>query len=311
MNANISSTPAARLTPEQAARLMRSATLASVATAISLIAAKAVAWWLGGSVSVLASLADSLMDSLASLLNLIAVRYALQPADNEHRFGHGKAEFLAGLGQALFIGGSAIFLLFQGIDRILHPQPMQSVGLSVGVMLFSMVATGLLLLWQRHVVRLTQSIAIKADALHYASDLISNAGVILALGLAALGYAFFDPLFAMGIAAMIGYSAFKIGLEAIDHLLDRELPEDIHEQIESIAMGFDEVQGVHGIRTRQSGHTKVIQMHLEMDGDMPLRRAHALAERVEDALREVFPGADVIIHQDPFRGPGQTRPTRL
>lgn len=300
MNADTQTAPPTRLTTEKMAGLMRSATIASVMTAVILIVAKAFAWWLGGSVSVLASLADSLMDSLASLLNLMAVRYALQPADNEHRFGHGKAEFLAGLGQALFIGGSAIFLLFQGVDRLLHPQPLESVGLSVGVMAFSIAATGTLLLWQRHVVRLTHSMAIKADALHYASDLFSNAGVILALGLAWMGYSFFDPIFAIGIGVMIGYSAVKIAMEAIDHLLDKELPEEIQQEIESIAMGFDEVQGVHGIRTRQSGHIKVIQMHLEMDGDMPLRHAHALAEQVEDALRDAFPGADVIIHQDPY-----------
>lgn len=300
MNADTQTAQPARLTPEKMAWLMRSATIASVMTAVILIVAKTFAWWLGGSVSVLASLADSLMDSLASLLNLMAVRYALQPADNEHRFGHGKAEFLAGLGQALFIGGSAIFLLFQGVDRLLHPQPLQSVGLSVGVMAFSMMATCALLLWQRHVVRLTHSMAIKADALHYASDLFSNAGVILALGLAWMGFSFFDPIFAIGIGAMIGYSAVKIAMEAIDHLLDKELPEEIQQEIETIAMSFDEVQGVHGIRTRQSGHIKVIQMHLEMDGDMPLRHSHALAEQVEDALRDAFPGADVIIHQDPY-----------
>lgn len=300
MNADTQTAQPARLTPEKMAWLMRSATIASVSTAVILIVAKMFAWWLGGSVSVLASLADSLMDSLASLLNLMAVRYALQPADNEHRFGHGKAEFLAGLGQALFIGGSAIFLLFQGVDRLLHPQPLQSVGLSVGVMAFSMTATCALLLWQRHVVRLTHSMAIKADALHYASDLFSNAGVILALGLAWMGFSFFDPIFAIGIGAMIGYSAVKIAMEAIDHLLDKELPEEIQREIETIAMSFDEVQGVHGIRTRQSGHIKVIQMHLEMDGDMPLRDSHALAEQVEDALRDAFPGADVIIHQDPY-----------
>lgn len=292
-------------TPTTAAHrawLMRSATYASVAVAITLIVAKALAWWWGGSVSVLASLADSLMDSLASLLNLLAVSYALQPADNEHRFGHGKAEFLAGLGQALFIGGSAVFLVVQGVDRLLHPRALEAVGVSVGVMLFSMLATVFLLLWQRHVVRQTQSVAIKADALHYASDLFSNAGVILALGLSWMGYSFFDPLLAIGIAVMITYSAIKIAVEAIDHLLDRELPDEVQQQIEEIAMTYDGVLGIHGLRTRQSGHTKVIQMHLEMDGDKKLSEAHALAERVEQALREAFPGADVLIHQDPYMG---------
>lgn len=296
----VSATPQAPLSAERRAWLMRSATLASILTAVTLIVTKALAWWWGDSVSVLASLADSLMDSLASLLNLMAVRYALQPADNEHRFGHGKAEFLAGLGQALFIGGSALFLLAQGVNRLMNPQPLAAVGVSIAVMVFSIVATGLLLAWQRHVVKQTHSVAIKADALHYASDLFSNAGVIMALLLSTLGFAFFDPLFAIGIALMIGYSAVKIGLESIDHLLDKELPDEIQQQIEAIALGFEGVMGIHGIRTRQSGHIKVIQMHLEMDGNMLLRDAHGLAEQVEEALREAYPGADVIIHQDPY-----------
>lgn len=297
---NASATP---ISAEKRAMLMHWATYASVATAGTLILAKALAWWWGGSVSILASLADSLMDSLASLLNMLAVRYALQPADNEHRFGHGKAEFLAGLGQALFIGGSALFLIYQGVDRLLHPRDLSALGVSVGVMMFSICATALLLMWQRHVVKLTNSVAIKADALHYASDLISNAGVILALILSGMGFAFFDPMFAIGIAIMIGYSAFKIAWESIDHLLDRELPDDVQLKIEEVAMGYPEVLGVHGVRTRQSGHTKVIQLHLEMDGEMKLIDSHELAESVAEALRDVFHGADVIIHQDPYRGP--------
>lgn len=297
---SVSGAQHAPVSEEQRAWLMRSATFASILTAIVLIIAKALAWWWGDSVSVLASLADSLMDSLASLLNLLAVRYALQPADNDHRFGHGKAEFLAGLGQALFIGGSALFLLAQGIGRLLDPKPLEAFGVSIAVMVFSMVATGLLVLWQQYVVRKTQSVAIKADALHYASDLFSNAGVIVALLLSMVGFSFFDPVFAIGIAVMIGYSAVKIAMEAIDHLLDKELPDEVQDQIEGIAMGFEGIVGVHGIRTRQSGHIKVIQMHLEMDGEMRLRDSHALAESVEEALRDEFPGADVIIHQDPY-----------
>jgi ferrous-iron efflux pump FieF len=291
----------AHLPSAQIGRLVRSAAIASVVVAVILIVAKALAWWSGGAVSMLASLADSLMDSLASVLNLLVVRYALQPADTEHRFGHGKAEFLAGLGQALLIGGSAVFLVYQGIDRLLNPAPLAAVGLSVGIMLFSIMATLALLVWQRHVVAVTHSVAIKADALHYASDLLSNAGVIVALGLSWLGWPFFDPVFAIVIAFMIGYGAIRIATESIDQLLDRELPATVEKEIRSLALGFAGVLGVHAVRTRQSGTTKVIQMHLEMDGDMTLKSAHELADQVENALRQAFPGADVIIHQDPYR----------
>lgn len=286
--------------PEYVAKLMKSATVASVGVATVLIIAKLAAWMLSDSVSMLASLADSLMDSLASVLNLLAVRYSLQPADNDHRFGHGKAEFLAGLGQAIFISASAFFLLSQGVDRLLHPQPLKAVGLSIGVMVFSILATSVLVLWQKYVISKTQSVAIKADALHYVSDIAGNAGVIVALLFSQLGWGMADPLFAIIISLFIGYNAVQIGSEAINMLLDRELPETVQKEIEAIAMSHTDIKGVHGLRTRQSGHTKVIQMHVELDGDMPLKRAHAVVECVEVALRKAYPGADVIIHQDPY-----------
>ena len=165
------------MTPE-IARLLRIATYASVATASILIVAKLAAWLLTGSVSVLASLVDSLMDAGASLVNLFAVRYSLMPADDEHRFGHGKAEALAGLGQATFIVGSAVFLVLHAIDRLLHPQPLAQVGVGLAVMLFAIVATLILLLVQHHVIRRTHSTAIRADALHYATDLATNSATV-------------------------------------------------------------------------------------------------------------------------------------
>jgi ferrous-iron efflux pump FieF len=284
---------------ERRKQLLRLATTSSVATALVLIVAKLVASLLTGSVAVLASLIDSTMDALASVINLFAVRYALQPADEEHRFGHGKAESLAGLGQAAFIAGSAGFLILQAIDRLLNPAELKQPMVGIAVMVFAIVATLILLLIQRHVIRVTGSTAIKADALHYFTDLITNASIILALVLAMYGWPGLDPLFGIGIALYVLYNAWEIGKEAVSHLMDRELSPDIRERMVALAHEPEEVLGVHDMRTRQSGQMYFVQIHLEMDDHLPLSRVHDVAESVEQKIRREFPGTEVIIHQDP------------
>ncbi len=285
--------------PGQAGRLLRWATYASVSTAILLIAGKLAAALMTGSVSVLASLVDSMMDAAASIINLLAVHYALQPPDRDHRFGHGKAEPLAGLVQAAFIAGSAVFLIVHALDRLVHTQPLQAEWVGLGVLAFSMMATGVLLLFQHYVIRRTQSTAIRADALHYATDLLTNAATIVALGLAMLGWPLVDPLFAIGIALYILYSAGQIGHESIQLLLDRELPPEVQDRIKEIVRSHPLVRGIHDVRTRRSGPTYFIQLHLMLDDQMPLVEAHRVADDVEAAILRVFPNADVLIHEDP------------
>jgi ferrous-iron efflux pump FieF len=280
-------------------RLLRLATHASVATATLLITGKLVAWVMTGSVSVLASLVDSMMDVAASLINLFAVRYSLVPADSEHRFGHGKAESLAGLAQTTFIAGSAVFLILQAVDRLLHPRPLEDVGIGVGVMVFAILATLALLILQHHVIRVTGSTAIRADALHYKTDVLTNASIIIALLLSGYGWQGIDALFALGIAAYILYSAWRIGQEAFQLLMDRELPDDQRERIRRVVLANDRVRGVHDLRTRRSGHDIFIQMHLELDDELSLFVAHEIADEVEASIREIHPQADVLIHKDP------------
>jgi ferrous-iron efflux pump FieF len=280
-------------------RLLRLATYASVATATILITGKLVAWLITGSVSVLASLVDSMMDVAASLINLFAVRYALMPADHEHRFGHGKAESLAGLAQTTFIAGSAVFLILQAFDRLLHPRPLQEVGIGVGVMVFAILATLALLIFQRHVIRVTGSTAIKADALHYTTDVLANASIIIALLLSGFGWPGIDALFALGIAAYILYSAWHIGHEAFQLLMDRELPDEQRQRIRQAALADGRVHGVHDLRTRRSGHDIFIQMHLVLDDELSLFDAHQIADEVEASIRKIHPEADILIHKDP------------
>jgi len=289
------------------AALLKLASGASVVTAAVLIVAKLAAYAVTGSVSLLASLVDSVMDSFASLINLFAIRYSLQPPDAQHRFGHGKAEPLAGLAQAAFIAGSAIFLVFHAIDRLRFRHELEQVGIGVVVMAVAIVLTLVLLAIQRYVIRRTGSTAIRADSLHYLTDLLTNLSVLLALYLSTLGWTWADPVFAIGVAVYIFYSAFQIGHEAFQQLMDRQLPDEILQQIRAAATRHPEVTGTHELRTRQAGHTRFVQLHLELDEDMSLKRAHAIADQVEAEILSFLPGAEVIIHQDPVDDSGGRR----
>jgi ferrous-iron efflux pump FieF len=284
---------------DERARLLRNVTRASVAVAVSLAASKICAWWVTGSVAILASMVDSTMDAGASLITAFAVRYAVKPADEDHRFGHGKSEALAGLAQAVLITGSAAFLVVHAIDRILHPRPLEDVAAGIAVMGVSISATLGLVLYQRQVVRKTASTAIKADAVHFASDLATNFGTIVALIVASFGFTRLDPVFGIVIAASTLYGALQIGWETFQVLMDRELPAEVQQRIREIALAHSEVVGVHDLRTRQSGPTTLIQFHLEMDGRITLHDAHRISDEVELAIRDAFPGADVVIHEDP------------
>jgi ferrous-iron efflux pump FieF len=284
----------------EAARLMRLATYASVGVASVLIVTKFVAWVMTDSVSLLSTLVDSLLDAAASVVNLIAVRHALQPADAEHRFGHGKAEPLAGLAQAAFIVGSAVFLLFEAGDRVVSPHMVVRAPVGYAVVVFSIVVTIALVLFQRYVVRKSGSVAIGADSLHYQTDVLINGSVLVSIFLSSeMGIAHADPLFAIGIAVYIIYTASQIGKEALHILMDRELPDEERERIKEVARSQPGVQGVHDLRTRSSGAQVFIQMHVEIDGDLPLREAHEIADRVEIEVGNAFPNAEVIVHQDP------------
>ena len=290
----------AAVTSERTARLMRSATYASVATASVLIVVKLGAWVATGSLSMLSTLVDSLLDVVASLVNLVAVRHALTPPDREHRFGHGKAEPLAALGQAAFIAGSAVFLLFEAVHRLYEPRAVMHSDVGIGVMVFAIVLTFALTRYQAFVVRKTGSLAIQADSLHYLGDLLVNVSVIVALLLVSqLGWVHADPLIGLGIVAYIVFNAWRIARGAFDMLMDRELPDEERQRIREIALAHPEVRDLHDLRTRASGPKLFIQLHLELDGGMSLSRAHEISDGVEAEIAAAFPGAEILIHQDP------------
>src|SRR4051812_39913009 len=286
--------------PVAAQRLRLRATYASLGVALLLIAAKFVAWIGTGSVALLSSLVDSTVDAAASLVIFVAVRQAALPPDREHRFGHGKAEPLAALGQAAFLLGSALFLIAEAVRRLIAPEPIENTEIGVAVMLFSLFVTIGLVTYQRYVVRRTGSLAINADSLHYSSDVLMNLSVIATLlNQSAFAVPLIDPLCGGAVGAYIIYGAARIARLALTQLMDRELPDVERARVRSIAESHPEVTAVHDIRTRGAGPTAFIQLHIEMDGAMNLLHAHEVSDAVEARLRRAFPNAEIMIHEDP------------
>ncbi|EPM64660.1 cation efflux family protein [Pseudomonas syringae pv. actinidiae ICMP 19071] len=295
-------------TTAEHSRLLRLATRASLAVAVTLILAKGVAWWLSGSVSLLAGLTDSLLDGAASLLNLLAVHYALRPADDDHRYGHGKAEALSGMAQALFITVSGVLIAVQAVERIQNPEPLGAPLLGMVVMVISIALTLALLSLQYRVIKATGSAAIRADSLHYRSDLLLNASILVALTLAYFGWQQLDAYFGLGIALYILWSALQIARETVSVLMDEELPADVSTRMLELARSVPGVLGAHDLRTRISGNHWFVQLHLELPGTLTLSVAHALCDQAADAIHQQFPKAEVLVHADPQEGSGRQTP---
>jgi ferrous-iron efflux pump FieF len=280
---------------------MRLAGAASVCVATLLIVLKTWAWLTTGSVSLLSSLADSLLDLIASLITFLAIRVAMEPADREHRFGHGKSEAVAGLLQAVIVTGSAIFVAVRAVARLVSPAQIEAAWVGYAVIGASLLLTLLLVTFQRYVVAQTASLAITADSVHYKADLLTNLAVLAALFLSArLGWYAADPLLALAIVVLILLSVRAIAIDALDVLLDRELPSSVRDDIRAIVRGHPDVRGVHDIRTRASGARHwFLQFHLELDPALTLSEAHEICDAVEDDVRRKFPEAEVLIHADP------------
>lgn len=281
-------------------RLLRLATAVSVSVASTLAVLKLAAWLVTGSAAILSSLLDSLVDVAASGILLISVRHALRPPDRSHRFGHGKAEPLGAIAQAAFVGGSALLLIFESAGRFITPEPVAEVPIGIAVMSISLVATVLLVVFQRSVARRTGSTAIEADRLNYVGDTTTSVVVLAVLVVGQRpGWLWLDPAAAIGVALWLLVSAARIARRAVDHLMDRELPQEDRVRIAVIVRADPEVAGLHDLRTRSAGGTRFIELHVEMDGSLTLWQAHTVCDRLEAALSAAFPDAEVILHQEP------------
>jgi ferrous-iron efflux pump FieF len=282
------------------ARLTSRAAMASISMALFLVVLKSWASWNTGSVAMLGSLADTTLDLVASLITFFGVCWAAMPADDDHRFGHGKAEALAALMQVLLIGFSAMGILWRSVDRLRSGAPTQGLELGVGVSVVAMIATFALLAYQRFVIRKTGSVAIHTDHVHYQSDLLLNLSVIGALVLDQLfGWRLADPLFGFVIAAWLLYGAWSAASHSVDQLMDREWPEAERESFLAAAAEYPELAGLHDLRTRTSGAHRFVQFHVWVPADWTVREAHQRMDAVEEKLQHRFPGTEIIIHLDP------------
>lgn len=281
-------------------RLLKLATGASVLVAAVLVLIKGIAWFKTGSVAMMGSLLDSILDAGAAGLNLYFVRRALRPADEGHRFGHGKAEPIGGMFQAMIIGGSAVFLVAESIRRFVEPAMPTNSELGIVIMVVSSIIVGALVLLQRYVVRRTDSLVVSGDALHGFGDIMINVGVIFALFVSTRFDApYVDPVVGILLAAILFRGSWQIAMNAMRQLMDAEFSPAERQRIREIALDHPSVSDLHDLRTRRAGLTSFIQMHIELDGSLNLVEAHDIADEVEASIRHAFPDSEVLIHQDP------------
>lgn len=283
-----------------AANLNRSAALASISVALLLVGLKGWAAWSTGSSAMLGSLADTALDLIASVATLTAVWVASQPADDKHRFGHGKAEAIAAMFQVVLISISALLIFFNAVDHLLSGARTSQASEGIGVSIIAIIATFGLLAWQRHVISRTGSIAISSDHLHYQSDLLLNLAVIAALALDQYGgIPGADPLFGIAIALWLGFGAWRASQMAIEQLMDREWPKDKKARFLELIARQPDLRGVHDLRTRTSGNQDFVQFHVWIDPDMTVRQAHRVMDDIEARLHAEFPDVEILIHPDP------------
>jgi cation diffusion facilitator family transporter len=278
----------------------RRVSLMSVSVAAVLVIVKALVWWLSGSVALLASLADSGLDLVASSATFFAVRYAAAPPDAEHRFGHGKAEAFASLFQGGLVFASAALIGEEAVRRLVRPQPVRFEGWAIAAMAVSIVFTGLLVMAQTRSLRDAASVAVSSDRTHYAADLASNVIALVAIAaVAAFGWTGFDALGGLGVGAILLWGAVSVFREASNQLLDRELPDEDRARIIALMTKDGRISHVHQLRTRAAGPIVHIQMHAEIDPELSLEAAHKIVVAAERRVLEAFPEADILIHPDP------------
>lgn len=284
---------------DQAHYAMLAARWAVVSVGV-LILVKSYAYYLSGAVSLLGTLIDSFSDAGISLIMLMALKHSLKPADEEHRYGHGKAEGLAALFQVAFLTGAAVFLTLESLQRLAEPREVSHHLLGMGVAGFSVLLTLVLVGVQNYAIQRSSSLIVAADKRHYTSDVLLNGGVILALFIHMQGGpVWVDSVFGLGVAGYLVFTAVMTARDAADMLMDRELEEPLRQKIEDIVTQHPRIYGMHDLRTRSIGMMIHISFDVEIDPEISLREAHTITREVEQALLAEFPNADIIIHKDP------------
>ena len=281
--------------------LVRSASIASLLVASTLIVLKYYGWVATTSVSLLGSLADSLIDFLASVFVFIAISYSLLPADAKHRFGYGKSEGLAAFIQSLLIGISGIYVCFEAIKRLLNPSQINQPSIAIWIILVSIALTLALVMYQKYVVKKSKSIAIESDQYHYLTDTYINISVLFSIVITGwTRFVFIDALVGLLISGVVLYTSVTLLKKSFKILLDQEIQSDDRDQIREIALDHPKVLGFHDLRTRDTGRKYIIQFHLELDPNMSLLESHKITDEVTDSVLKLYPDSELIIHTDPL-----------
>lgn len=279
---------------------MKIASVASVVTAIGLIFVKFVAYFITGSVAILSSLFDSVQDFMTSAVNYQAVQKSVEPADKEHRFGHGKAQAIGSLIQGVIIFAAAVFLFKESVVRFFNVQPIKEVGVGTAVTFFAVIVTIILVRFQSYVIKKTNSLSLKTDRAHYTGDIMMNVGVIASMLCAYyLELYIVDALFGVGVAFYLLITVVSIAREAVSMLMDTELSEEIRENIKKKALAYEEVYEVVDLKTRLSGSCMFIQFTARMNPLLTLKRAHDVTDFIEDSIRTDYADSQIIIHLEP------------
>lgn len=285
---------------EQKNKLMRTACVLSVTTALFLTAIKAVTFFLTGSVSILAGLFDSIQDMMTSVVNLIAVREATTPADKHHRFGHGKAQALGSLFQGIIISVASCVLLKESVLRLINPQPIHEIMFGLMITGIAVILTFVLVLFQKNVVQKTNSLSIRADLTHYTGDIFMNIGIMLSMTMSYFcQWYFIDSLFGICVAVYLGISVFHIFKESFNMLMDAEISSDVRQQIKKISCSLDGVYDCFDLKTRLSGNEMFAQFSVSLDDNLTLRQAHDKIDKIEEAIQKIFPQMNLVIHPEP------------
>ncbi len=281
--------------------LVRSASIASLLVASTLIVLKYYGWVTTTSVSLLGSLADSLIDFLASVFVFVAISYSILPADAKHRFGYGKSEGLAAFVQSLLIGISGIYVCFEAIKRLLNPSQINQPSIAIWIILVSIVLTLALVMYQKYVVKKSKSIAIESDRYHYLTDTYINLSVLFSIAITGwTRFVFIDALVGLLISGVILYTSVTLLKKSFKILLDQEIQSDDRDRIREIALDHPKVLGFHDLRTRDTGREYIIQFHLELDPNMSLLESHEITDEVTDNVLKLYPDSELIIHTDPL-----------
>lgn len=281
--------------------LKKLAVFAGVFFAVTLILFKIYAFVKTGSLAVFSSLADSVTDLFASMVSFVAIYFASKPATKNHRFGYGKCEALSALLQAIFVGASGIFVVIDGIKRLINPIIINQPSVAIFVMLFSIFSTLILVVFQTIIANKTNSLALKAERAHYIVDFLTNGTVIISLLFVKyFNFYYFDVIAALFISIYLLYNAYVLAAESVDQITDIELSPEIKKQIEKIVINSEGIRGMHDFRSRNLGGIFYFEMHLEIDGNLPLSKAHYLSDIVENKILDLYPNSQILIHQDPY-----------